>query len=520
MLNQLFGKAWPSKRTAREQWEAGLAWFRLRYLMSDGPTQCIRLLSRPQACGRVALYFRPDEAVSELYLGIPETHIRLLQRMVADFGFLLKPKSLDVILPAAQRLTAVSELPWERPFLAHVVNEHLFVSPVDKGLPGDGRHVRGSYMPQPPVKATKEAAGAWQLPHNPVPGVTARPSWHGHLPPARLIAAEPDPQRWLLGRSHSGSPLHAAGRINLYGRQEAVVDWLVHQVTQTVALEPANLMIVDGGGDLVPRLKRKAAVTRLLGEHLAYIDMDGTSLANGFNPLAAVPGETESAQLARWQRWFAGMNVPPPGVHLLARAKADGIENIPSLRKWVKQIERQGQTNAVSSLSLALNRLTANRGLREWLEWPVNRFEILAEGALFFACRATSWERQQLVHAVVLAAMQRPDIRCIFHGLPRQMLSAAPTEHLSHVVLSNGPLLPEAAVILTECHAESVAALSSRFLAGDRRLEEKLALLSRGDSMTIVEGDTFFATWNGWQTGRAGAFSLPRIGSRELTGQG
>ena len=57
---------------------------------------------------------------------------------------------------------------------------------------------------------------------------------------------------------------------------------------------------------LVPRLKRKAAVTRLLGEQLAYVDMDGTSLANGFNPLAAVPGETEEALLQRWQRWFGG----------------------------------------------------------------------------------------------------------------------------------------------------------------------------------------------------------------------
>ena len=41
----------------------------------------------PQACGRVALYFRPDEAVSALYLGVPETYVRLLQRMAADFNF-------------------------------------------------------------------------------------------------------------------------------------------------------------------------------------------------------------------------------------------------------------------------------------------------------------------------------------------------------------------------------------------------------------------------------------------------
>ncbi len=84
--------------------------------------------------------------------------------------------------------------------------------------------------------------------------------------------------------------MHVAGRVNIYGREEAAADWMVHQVTQMVSLDPANLVVIDGAGDLVPRLKRKAAVTRLLGERLAYVNIDGASLAGGFNPLAAVPG--------------------------------------------------------------------------------------------------------------------------------------------------------------------------------------------------------------------------------------
>lgn len=497
MFKNWLGRAWPGKRSAREQWDAGLAWFRLRYLTPDGPTRCIRLLSRPQASGRVALYFRPDEAVSALYLGVPETHVRLLQRMAADFNFSLKPKLPDVAMPAAQRLTAVSELPWERPFLAHIVSEYAFVSGSQGDIDRNRGHNRGRFLPQLPAKAAKEKAGIWQLPANPAPGLTAQPYWNGHHPPARLAVIEPDPGRWLLGRSQSGTPLHVAGRVNIYGRQEAVADWLVHQVTQMVALDHANLMILDGAGDLVPRLKRKAAVTRLLGEQLAYVDMDSTSLASGFNPLAPVPGETEYALLQRWQVWFGGMNVHPQGVQLLARAQADGVVDMPSLRKWLKQVERQGQTAAVSSLGMALNRLTANRSLREWLEWPVNRFDILPAGALFFACKGTSWERQQLLRAALLAAMQLPDVRLIAHGLPGKVLPASLIGNVPRIVVSNGPLLPDAAIVLTESHAQGLTALKNRFLANDVRLGENLELLRQGEGIGIVDSEPFFTTWNG-----------------------
>ncbi|MCC6602868.1 MAG: hypothetical protein IT327_06640, partial [Anaerolineae bacterium] len=243
MFKQWLDKTWPGKRAARMQWDAGLAWFRLRYLTSDGPTRCIRLLSRPQACGRVALYFLPGEAISELYLGIPDTHVRLLQRMAADFGFSLKPQSPGAAVSAVQRLTAAPALLWERPFLAHVVNEFVFVSPADDQRQRDSGPARSSYLPQPPVKAAKAAVGLWQLPPHPEPGLTARPYWNGQSPPAHLVATEPDPGRWLLGRSQSGIPLHVSGRVNIYGRQEAVADWLVHQVTQMVTHDHASLIV-------------------------------------------------------------------------------------------------------------------------------------------------------------------------------------------------------------------------------------------------------------------------------------
>ena len=70
-----------------------------------------------------------------------------------------------------------------------------------------------------------------------------------------------------------------------------MADWLVHQVTQMVAVNPANLVVIDGAGDLAPKLKRKAVVTRLLGEQLAYVGMDGVSRVAG-----CLPGSCQCAQ--------------------------------------------------------------------------------------------------------------------------------------------------------------------------------------------------------------------------------
>ncbi|MFQ5433317.1 MAG: hypothetical protein ACE5FD_00415 [Anaerolineae bacterium] len=121
-------------------------------------------------------------------------------------------------------------------------------------------------MLQPTAVEPGRGSATWRLPDSPLPGLTLQPSWNRQQPPAHLAATEPDSRRWLLGRSQTGVPLHISSRVNIYGRQEAVADWPVHQVTQMVTRDHANLVIIDGIGDLVPRLKRKTAVTRLLGE--------------------------------------------------------------------------------------------------------------------------------------------------------------------------------------------------------------------------------------------------------------
>jgi len=464
--------------TKRQKWEAGLTWFRLRYL--EPPTRCLNLLSRSAACGRIALYYLPGEVVSELYLGLPETHTRLLRRMAADFGFSLKPKPQEVEIPAAQRMTAVTALPWDSAFIAHIANEFAFVSLVG----GDRSHDHGQYLPQPPSTGPGRGPATWQMPDNPPPGLTLKPSWDSQPPSAYLVATEPDPRRWPLGQSSTGVPLHISGRVNIYGRGEAVADWLVHQVTRLVTVNPANLVVIDGAGDLVPRLKRKAAVTRLLGKQLIYVDMDGDSLTGGFNPLAAAPGETTAETVERWQWWFEGMGVSPQGIHLLALARQDGAGDIPALQKWLKLAGWKGRQTAVSSLSMTLNRLTADRNLREWLEWPANRFENLPEGALFFSCKNTGWDRRQLLRMALRGAMQVEGVRLVIHGFPWDMVDLT---YQKQIIVSNGPLLPGGTVVLAECHAQGAAVLAGRFLNGDVALQEKLELLQSGEGLVVIE---------------------------------
>lgn len=484
MFKKLFGK-----HAAREKWEAGLTWFRLRYLEPAGPTHCINLLSRLQVCGRVALYYRPKEAVSQLYLGIPETHVRLLQRMMADFGFSLKPKTPEVATPAAQRMTAGASLPWDKSFVAHIVNEVAFVSLV-------GEHNDGSYFPQGADASGERRASAWQLPETPPAGLTLQPSWDGQ-PPTHLIATSPDPRCWLLGRTSSGMPLHMPGRVNIYGRAEAVAEWLVPQVTQMMVHNHANLVVLDGAGDLVPRLKRKTAVTKLLGDKLVYMDIDGTSLVGGFNPLAAVPGETDAEVVQRWQRWFAGMNVNNQGIDLLAQAQEQGVGDIPALRRWLKQVERHGNYSAVASLSLALNRLTASRNLREWLAWPATPYMLLPAGAFLLTCPGVTWERRQLLRSVLLSVMRLDGVRLVAHGVGDILGCCLGAEDRlpEQMLLSNGPLLPQSHLVFTENRAAAAERLAARFGHGNLKMAENLQLLGRREAAVLVGQALVFAQW-------------------------
>lgn len=82
LFNTLF-----TDRNAREAWEANLTWHRLRYEDARGVLKALRLLSRPGACGRVALRFEPGDPLSTLYLGVPAGYGLLLAEMAVDYAF-------------------------------------------------------------------------------------------------------------------------------------------------------------------------------------------------------------------------------------------------------------------------------------------------------------------------------------------------------------------------------------------------------------------------------------------------
>jgi hypothetical protein len=477
----MFGK-WGQRR-ARRQWEATLCWFRLRYQEAAGVQRSLQLLSRGEACGRVALYYQPA-AVAQLYLGVPERHQRLVQQMARDFAFLLREEP-GLALPQAQRMMAVDVLPWERPFLAHLVQERPYVTLLDEGRPA------GRYWP---VGSARAAAPEWRLPAAPPLGVSSQPDWTAYGPPASAVGLGAE---WALGWSVNGRAVQGGGRVQLYGRAAAAADWLVPLVLHRLERQPAGVVVLDGQGDLAAQLKRKAAVTRLLDGRLTYLDLDGALTASGFNPLAAVPGEREEQLVSRWERWFGGMGVHPHSLALLAPAYATGVRDIPGLRKWLRQQERQGQYAAVASLEAALHQLTSSRQLREWLEWPTNPYETLGSGALFLTCQATGWTPQQLLRAALLAAGQFADVALVVHGFPWQASDVAAVAQAPRLVVSNAPQMADSTVVVTESHPQGAVAVVDRFCAGEVAWRERVELLSRGEGVVLVEDAPFFVTWNG-----------------------
>ncbi len=472
-------------RITQQKWVDSLVWFRLRYLETTGPTHCLRLLSRPQACGRIALCYQPGNPLSRLYVGLPATETPLLQRMAADFRFSLQPAAQDEVPPLPAQLSPAAALPWSHPFRAQVVNEMPFVDAANEALPL-------------PTEATN-----WGLPVNPPPGMTLQPVWSQTLLPTTLTSDAPDTDRWLLGRTPDGALLQVDTPVNVYGQAVAVAEWLTVQVTQTVSLNATGLVVIDGAGDLVPRLKRQAAVTQRLEDSLVYVDMDNPSLSPGFNPLAALPGEDAGTTLRRWQRWFAGMGVPSTARDWLSQAQQAGVTDLPGLRRWLQQAARQGVLPLARPLEGIFTQLQAGTGLQSWLAWPLDRFTTLPGGVLLFSCQGSDWARQQLLRAVWLVAQDldqfgRP-VLVVGHGLPWTMMDGVgkemPMHPLVRYLISNGPLQARGVTVLVQSSPRQQTLLAKQFLGGNVQWMENLALLRRGEGMVVTDNSVCLTSW-------------------------
>jgi hypothetical protein len=188
------------------------------------------------------------------------------------------------------------------------------------------------------------------------------------------------------------------------------------------------------------------------------------------------------------------MNLQPQALPLLAQAREAGVGDIPGLQKWLKQAARRGEQRvpALSSLVLAFNRLTAEPNLRQWLDWPTDRFESLPAGTLIFACPATTWARQQLLRAVWLAVRQLPGVRLVLHGCPWLTVDRPIS---GQMVTSNGPLLAESVQILVGSEPAAAAKLAALFLNQDPLLAEALEILSPNQAILAQRDDIRLISW-------------------------
>jgi hypothetical protein len=292
--------------------------------------------------------------------------------------------------------------------------------------------------------------------------------------------------------------LQVGGPLNLYGDVKETAVWLGQMAHQLIRLNPRNLIIIDGLGNLVPQLKRRPGSLRLIGDSITYMDMDNSLTATGFNPLSSVPGETETQTTQRWQNWFSHMGVHRSNLPLLAEAFAQGVREMGDLRRWLAAPGQQVRQEVTGSLVRCLETLLETQAIREWVDWPDNPFRLLPQGALLFACKASTWERQQLLAAMLLGAASSPGARLIVHGIPWQQLrldvwpSAA-----AAIVSSNGPLFPQGKVVLVRCgRAEAAALLAQRFFPHDAQLRENVHLLQGGEGILLHREIPIYTTWN------------------------
>lgn len=487
MLTKFFAKG----KTERITWEARAVWLRVRYTDPVQLHKCLLWLAAAKKVGRVALWHQVDSAGAMLHVGLPPNAEPVIMRMAHDYRFSLQVKLDRLALPSIVKLTplAAADLPWETSFMAHLVGEQVFVALLNKETG------TGHYQPEASRKKMKSVLATWTLPE-PGRGLSQQPVWPpvGHVA-AAMSATQADGKKWMLGLSQEGKLLQTGGQINLYGGSEEAAGWLAQMAAHLIHQQPGNLIIIDGRGNLVPQLKRKNSILRLIGTKIHYMDMDNDLVSAGFNPLAAVPGELEADILARWRSWFTQMGVHRSNLPVLAEAYEVGIRELMALVRWLNLPAQQIREPETASLHHRLSAFLQTRTIQEWVDWPDNPFRLLPEGGLLFSCHCQSWERTQMLLSVLLGALNSPDARLVLHGIPWQACQVSVPEDRT-IFVSNGPVFPEGKQVLVRCHkAASATLLGSRFFPDDAQMQENLHLLGLGEGVVVEQGEPIYTTW-------------------------
>lgn len=456
---------WHSKK--RQAWEATVVWRRVRYTNPAALKKCLLWLTTSEKIQRIGIFYCKGEKISHLYLGIPKQGEAVFAQMCHDYGFSIALKPHYIQPPTEAPLSYVAHMEWERPFYAHLVGNALFIQDND-----------GNLFPFPDDPLESE----WELPQA-----------QGLLPELDLtISTECETTfqatvGWPLGFGFkTATPLMHQGAINLYGSSEATAKWLDPVALSILSNAGKGLIILDGLGNLVPLLKRKAPVVQKLGETLLYLDLD-SHLISGFNPLASTPFEKEGMYLQRIKQWFIQMGLPPQYSTLIETAIIrDGVRTFQSLARWVDLPAQQRLPREINRLKGIVSRLLAKRGVRDRLEWPTNPFDTLPEGELLFSCKQKNWEQVQMMVPVLLGAIQARDAFVILHGIDWSQIdveSVYPRLRCRNLIISNGPPLPNGLKVFTASHPERARKITQLFFENDERIEENLNILAPGQAL-------------------------------------
>jgi hypothetical protein len=290
------------------------------------------------------------------------------------------------------------------------------------------------------------------------------------------------------------------------GELDAAQQWLVRLAVAQAARDPVGVAVVDGEGDLVPRLLAEPIIARLLQTKRATaLDVNIVG-QGGVNPLQPLPGETAAQTTSRWRDWLARMGAAESGLALLPNAYAAGVTSLLDLRHWLEELARSAQTAqatfiAAAALRAVLDRLLADGTTARWLcQHPVAVEELLQRGMLLVACPyREKWSRLQAVRALlpILA----------FHGaaviLRRTPLSRGELNELSFIrIVSDSSDLTDT-VIIVRSQGERLASLTNHLLPqlcpeaiAPQIFQEHAGRLGEGEALAVREGSV---TWLGWR---------------------
>lgn len=462
-------KRWFNNQASRRQaWEAKLTWVRVRHNDLEQLKKCCLWLTESPKIRRLGLLFHKGEKIHQLYFGIPSAGVAVFEQMERDYGFQTAPMPSYICLPGLRKMKFVEQLEWKRPFYAHLDGTALFVQVGEEG----------TLFPT----AEEKLVTSWEI-----------PSLDGLLPKLDIDiygdgeSAFQSIKGWWLGFGcNTNKPLKFSGKINLYGNEQAAAAWLEPVAMTSLANSQKGLVILDGKGDLVPTLKRQECVVSRLERDLIYLDLDSPIVSSGFNPMAKAPFEAEEDFLVRLKQWFSIMGLPKTSLDLIQKAVKDGIRTLAELDRWVTLPEQQRMPQKIARLKRILNRLLAQRAVRDRLEWPLNPFKPLPNGALLFSCQQRGWEQNQMMLAILLGIIGQSEMNLILHGLDWKSIEVGKIYSqlkCRNIIISNGPLLKQSLQVFTTSHPDRAKLITHRFFEDDEYSEEVISTLKPGESL-------------------------------------